>query len=68
VTDYTANLIHQNQSGALDEALSDIFGEMVEARTRGKNDWIVGTELTPPLRNSRIRPPCPTSAIVIRTK
>jgi bacillolysin len=51
VTDHTANLIHQNQSGALDEALADIFGEMIEARTRGINDWIIGSELTPPLRN-----------------
>jgi bacillolysin len=51
VTDHTANLIHQNQSGALDEALADIFGEMIEARTRGNNDWIIGSELTPPLRN-----------------
>jgi Zn-dependent metalloprotease len=51
VTDHSAGLIHQKQSGALSEALSDIFGEMVEARTRGHNDWVIGTELTPPLRN-----------------
>lgn len=45
VTEHSANLIYQNQSGALNEALSDIFGEMVEARTRGQNDWLMGSEL-----------------------
>ena len=42
VTDATANLVYLNQSGALNEAFSDIFGEMVQARTKGTPDWIVG--------------------------
>ncbi len=53
VTQRTANLIYQNQPGALNEAFSDIFGEMVEARTFGRNDWIIGTELSSDLRNLR---------------
>jgi Zn-dependent metalloprotease len=45
VTSFTCNLIYQDQSGALNEAFSDIFGEMVEARTNGNTDWINGTVL-----------------------
>ena len=44
-------LNYQDQSGALNEAFSDILGEMVEGRTRGTNDWLVGTLLSSPLRN-----------------
>jgi hypothetical protein len=51
VTQFSANLIYQNQSGALNEAFSDIFGEMVEARTNGGPDWLKGGELGPPLQN-----------------
>ncbi|NOR79864.1 MAG: hypothetical protein GQ529_03380, partial [Methyloprofundus sp.] len=53
VTQRTSNLIYQGQPGALNEAFSDIFGEMVEARTSG-NDWILGAILRPEgLRNLR---------------
>ena len=45
VTSFSCNLIYQDQSGALNEAFSDIFGEMVEARTTGTTDWINGTLL-----------------------
>jgi Zn-dependent metalloprotease len=45
VTSFTCNLIYQDQSGAMNEAFSDIFGEMVEARTTGSTDWIDGTLL-----------------------
>ena len=41
----------ENQSGALDEAFADIFGEMIEARTVGQADWIIGSKLKEPLRN-----------------
>jgi Zn-dependent metalloprotease len=51
VTQASAGLIYQNQSGALNEAFSDIFGEMVEARTRGQTDWILGSDLGEPVRN-----------------
>lgn len=52
VIQLTSNLIYQGQSGALNEAFADIFGEMVEARTMG-NDWIIGSVLPAPLRNMR---------------
>ncbi|MGZ8271967.1 MAG: M4 family metallopeptidase [Methylophilus sp.] len=42
VTSSTANLIYQNQSGALNEAFSDILGEMVDASVNGAPDWIMG--------------------------
>ena len=42
VTGNASKLIYQNQSGALNEALSDIFGEAVEARTLGQTDWLIG--------------------------
>ena len=51
VTAYTANLVYQYQSGALNEAFSDIFGEAVEARTNGFTDWTMGTNLSSPLRS-----------------
>ena len=43
VTAYTCNLVYRDQPGALNEAFSDIFGEMVEARTTGDTDWRNGT-------------------------
>ncbi len=51
VTEKTANLVYRDQSGAVNEALSDIFGEMVEARTFGDNDWLIGSVLAQPSRN-----------------
>ena len=45
VIQYSANLIYQNQPGALNESFADIFGEMIEARTAGRTDWLVGQAL-----------------------
>ncbi|MGV8858247.1 M4 family metallopeptidase [Rhodoglobus sp.] len=46
VTEYTAGLIYQGQSGALNEHLSDVFGSLVEQHARGQNaataSWLVG--------------------------
>ncbi len=55
VTGATANLIYQNQAGALNEAMSDVFGQAVEARFRGGQiDWLMGDLLGPePLRNMK---------------
>lgn len=50
VTHKSAGLIYQDQPGAINEALSDIFGEMVEARTYSVTDWQVGTALPQPIR------------------
>ena len=51
VISHSANLIYQNQPGALNEAFADIFGEMIEARATGSPDWIVGGDLRRPFRN-----------------
>ncbi len=53
VTHYESDLIYRNQSGALNEAYSDIFGEMVEAYAYGKADWINGAVLNDNGRNSK---------------
>lgn len=44
-------LDYQNQPGALNEGFADIFGEMVEARSKGTNDWLMGSQLISPVRN-----------------
>jgi len=47
MTDSTADLIYENQSGALNEAFSDIFGNLVE--NDGKSmyawDWLMGEDI-----------------------
>lgn len=45
VTQYEANLTYRNESGALNEAVSDIFAVMVEFRLQGAaGDWKVGED------------------------
>ncbi len=51
VIHHSAALEYLHQPGALNEAFADIFGEMIEARTTGRPDWLVGGELDRPLRN-----------------
>lgn len=45
VVQRTANLIYQNESGALNESFADIFGESTELFATGSNDWLVGEEV-----------------------
>ena len=45
VTQYASGLIYQDQSGALNESFSDIFGEAVENHARGSNDWLMGGDI-----------------------
>lgn len=49
VTQYEANLDYQDQSGALNEAISDIFGSLVKQyklrQTAAQADWIIGEGL-----------------------
>ncbi len=45
VTEYSANLVYQKESGALNESFSDIFGEMIEYYATGNNDWQMGTDI-----------------------
>lgn len=51
VTSTESNLVYQGQSGAINEALSDIFGEAIENYSTGSNDWLMGTELRNAFRN-----------------
>ncbi|NBU11413.1 MAG: hypothetical protein EBS84_20790 [Proteobacteria bacterium] len=45
-------LDYHDESGALNESFSDIFGEMVEARANGGSpDWVMGSRLIHPVRN-----------------
>lgn len=50
VTEYTVNLTYQNESGALNEALSDIFGAATEAYFRGisSDTWKIGEAIYTP--------------------
>ncbi|MBK7937630.1 MAG: M4 family metallopeptidase [Lewinellaceae bacterium] len=45
VTQYSANLVYSNQSGALNESFSDIFGEAIENYASGSNDWLMGHDI-----------------------
>jgi len=49
VTQYTSGLNYQDQSGALNESVSDVFGVLVKQRLLGQGadeaDWLVGAEL-----------------------
>ncbi len=49
ITDATANLIYQGQSGALNESYSDIFGALID-----RANWTVGEEVvkSPPLSHA----------------
>ncbi|HEY1251116.1 MAG TPA: M4 family metallopeptidase, partial [Thermoanaerobaculia bacterium] len=51
VTSHTAGLVYQDQAGALNEAMSDVFGEMVENFLLGSNDWAIGTDISQPIRD-----------------
>jgi bacillolysin len=53
VTSHTANLVYQGQSGALNEAFSDIFGEMAEFDFYGSNDWEMGSQISAPIRSMK---------------
>ena len=46
VTQFTAGLLYRRESGALNESFSDIFGEFVENKIFGGNNWLLGWDLT----------------------
>lgn len=52
VTQFTAGLNYADQSGALNESLSDAFGSLVKQHTLGQDaasaDWLIGAELLAP--------------------
>ncbi|MFE6691481.1 M4 family metallopeptidase [Streptomyces sp. NPDC057743] len=49
VTQYTAALDYQGQSGALNESLSDVFGSLIKQyalkQTADQADWLIGADL-----------------------
>ncbi|QFZ78441.1 hypothetical protein GFH48_38850 [Streptomyces fagopyri] len=45
ITQNTAGLQYSFQSGALNESISDFFGEMTERAAKGQNDWLVGSNM-----------------------
>ncbi|MCX7747634.1 MAG: M4 family metallopeptidase [Clostridia bacterium] len=47
VTNFSANLTYKNQSGALNESFSDVFGTIIEGDT---NDWDCGEDIYTPSR------------------
>ncbi|PEB55944.1 bacillolysin [Bacillus pseudomycoides] len=48
VTENSSNLIYQNESGALNEAVSDIFGTLVEYYDNRNPDWEIGEDIYTP--------------------
>ena len=57
VTEKESNLVYQGQPGALNEAMSDIFGEAVEHRTFGQTDWQTGSGLRDQEFNRSLKDP-----------
>ncbi|NBI31157.1 M4 family metallopeptidase [Chengkuizengella marina] len=45
VTDTTANLEYENQSGALNESFSDVFGILAEVEYEGSTEWLLGEDI-----------------------
>lgn len=49
VIQFSANLVYQNQSGALNESFADVFGALVRqwksGQTADQADWLIGADL-----------------------
>lgn len=46
VTERTANLVYQDQPGALNESFSDVFGNLIE--NKSDENWLVGEDIYTP--------------------
>lgn len=60
VTENTAGLEYHNQSGALNESISDVFGSLVKQwslkQTAAEADWLIGAEVfTPSVTGDALR-------------
>lgn len=60
VTQYTAALVYQDQPGALNESMSDVFGSLVKQYALGQDaasaDWLIGAGiLGPKIRGRALR-------------
>jgi bacillolysin len=53
VVNTSADLVYQNQSGAMNESFADIFGEGAEWKFAGNSDWKLGTSLSKPSRDMK---------------
>jgi len=53
VVSTTADLVYQDQSGAMNESFADIFGEGAEWKSSSSSDWMIGTNLSKALRNMK---------------
>jgi len=57
VTDFTAGLEYHNQSGALNESFSDVFGSLIKQfklkQSANDADWLIGAEIMAPGVNAR---------------
>ncbi len=51
VTEHTANLVYQDESGALNESFSDMFGESIEFYADTNPDWLMGEDVGTPFRS-----------------
>lgn len=51
VTQSSPGLIYAGESGAINESLSDVFGEFIEASVTGTNDWLMGADRGTPVRS-----------------
>src|ERR1700690_822657 len=57
VTEYGSNLYDYYQSGAIDESLSDIFGEVIDRSYNGEDNWQIGEWLPKGAIRSLSNPP-----------
>ncbi|PGS52022.1 M4 family metallopeptidase [Bacillus sp. AFS041924] len=48
VVEHTADLTYENESGAINESLADIFGEFTQQYTTGVTEWELGEDITTP--------------------
>ncbi len=67
VTEHTAGLVYRNQSGALNESWSDVFGELIEQWSENRSgfgtsdaakaaDWLIGEDVfTPGVEGDALR-------------
>jgi len=56
VTEYTAGLIYFDEPGAINEAISDIFGTLVEFYSNRNPDWLMGEDVyTPGIAGDALR-------------
>lgn len=53
LTEFTAGLVYQDESGALNEGFSDVFGAAIEffGKTGNAGDWTMGEEIGSPFRS-----------------